>query len=102
MSEKPSKKRESLMDRPPEMIPLPLRNISGIEAITTGFRACSIECEHGDVTTHGGFGSPFAVTMKWKGRYATIHSVELLAAWVETFSPEDAKAIRAVLKKGEP
>ena len=92
-------KPKSLMDRPPEMIPLPIRNITLTEAITTGFRADVIRCRDGDVATHGGMGSVFAVTMQWKGRHATIHAVELLAAWVETFSPEDAKAIREAGRK---
>ncbi len=86
---------KDIMDRPPEMVPLPLRNISALESIVTRFRIPSITCDEGGIATHGGCGSRFAVSMRWKDRHACIDAVELLAAWVETFSPEDAKDIRA-------
>lgn len=85
----------TVMSKKPVMMPLPVRNIDGLEAIVTGFRMPCLTNEDGGVYTHGGCGSAFAVTMSWKGKHCTIHSLELLAAWVETFDPKEAKKLRA-------
>ena len=83
-----------IMRRPAELLPLPLRNISQMEAICTGFRMSVLSCDEGGVSTHGGCGSRFAVTLNWKGRYATIDAIELLSAWVATWDAKEAEAIR--------
>ena len=83
----------SVLAKQRTMISVPFIELEGIESLVTGFRQESISCEDGSVGTHGGFGSPFAVTMNWKGKHVTISSIDLLAAWVRTFSPEDADAI---------
>lgn len=79
-----------------ERVPLtvPTIPLEGIETLVPGLRASVIETRDGSVMTHGGFGSRFAVSMTWKGRHATIDAIDLLAAWVATFAPEDAEAIR--------
>lgn len=91
----------TVMAKPAVMLPLPVRELDGLEAIVTGFRALVMSCADGSVATHGGFGSFFAVTLEWKGRHMTIHAQELLATWVRTFSPEDADEImRATFSSG--
>lgn len=92
---------KDIMGRPPEMLPLPVRNISGLEAIVTGFRMSVLYNEDGGVATHGGCGSRFAVTMSWKGRHCCIEGLELLVAWVETWDPAEAKLLReATVSRG--
>lgn len=84
-----------VLARPRETLAVPFIPLDQLESLVTGFRMSVIDCEAGGVASHGGCGSPFAVTLSWKGRHATITGQDLLAAWVGTFSPEDAAKIKA-------
>lgn len=84
---------KTVLAKTPEMISIPIIPLDDLESIATGFRQESITCEDGAVLAHGGWGSPFAVSLEWKGRKATISAQALLAAWVRTFNSADADAI---------
>lgn len=92
----------SIRAKAPKHLAVPYRAISKLESIACGFRHDLVV-----VTTEGplkdsgifsgaGFGSPW-ITLKWGERQATIHGVELLAAWVRTFDPKQADEIEAAI-----
>ena len=91
-----TKKRKSsdIMETPATAIPVPVRAVEAAAGLTLGFRQDHISCEEGGIQSGAGCGSPW-IPMNWKGKQAVVHAGELLAAWVETFSPEDAANIRA-------
>lgn len=60
-------------------------------------RQAYVSCQHGSVDSTAGLGGTILV-MSWKGRQATVEVGDLWAAWVATFAPTDADAIRSSLK----
>lgn len=82
-----------VLKKKPLQLPIPVRELDTLETLTCGFYQSSVDCEHGGVYTHGGFGSRVALTIRWKGKTFSIDSLELLAAVVSSFDPKDAKAI---------
>lgn len=88
-----SASRSTIMKKKPLMVPVPIRNLDDLEILATGFKMHVLSCDEGDVSTHGGMGSQFAVSMNWKGKHCTIDAIELLAAWVRTWDEAEADAI---------
>lgn len=81
--------------KPTQLVGVPMREVKGIECLALGLRTAFITCgkqENDGVYGGAGFGSPW-IEVRWKGRSFAIHAVELLAAVVGTFDPEDAKLI---------
>jgi hypothetical protein len=64
------------------------------QSLECGLRQDHVTCEHGGIASGAGVGSPW-ITMEWKGKYARIHAVDLLAAWVRTLrgGAEDAEQL---------
>lgn len=89
-------KGNDLMWKTPEMVTVPFRVLEGMESLALGLRMDHVTCEDGGIQSGAGVGSPW-IPMNWKGRQVVIHAGELLAAWVATFSPEDAADIRSAL-----
>ena len=71
---------------------IPVREVDGLESLALGFRVEHVTCEHGGLYSGAGCGSPW-IEIRWKERTFCIHAIELLAAVVATFDPEDAKRI---------
>lgn len=88
------RKSSDIMEQVPTALAVPVRALEGAQGLTLGFRQDHISCEEGGIQSGAGCGNPW-IPMNWKGRQAVVHAGELLAAWVETFSPEDAANIRA-------
>lgn len=88
------------MKRPKNKKPplsVPYSSLTPVEGLGLGLRMNHVTTEHGGIYSGAGLGSPW-IPLVWRGRYASIHAVELLAAWVETFNPEDAAALRASIE----
>lgn len=85
--------QQTVLALPTTPIPVPFRRINVRHSISLGLRTPFLESPEGDITSGAGLGSPW-ITLTWKGRKAAVHALDLLAVWVETFNPEDAKDIR--------
>ena len=81
---------------------IPMREIDTLESIALGFRQDMFELKDqdgngGEMSTSAGFGGE-AIIMRWKDgkeeRRAVVRGSELLIAWVETFDPKAAQAMR--------
>ena len=84
---------QNVIAKPPHDVPIPFRDVDALESITLGFKMGFISTDKGGIFSGAGMGSPW-LTLEWDGRRACVHAVELLAAWVQTFNPEEAKKIR--------
>lgn len=84
----------TVQSKPPTLMQIPVREVKGVESLALGFRAAFFTLADGDDGVYGGagLGSPW-VEVRWKGRTFAIHTIELLAAIVGTYDPEEAKAI---------
>lgn len=74
------------------------RDIEGVEGIALGFRQVFFDCKEGSVTSGAGLGNGW-IAMRWFDRHtgqtreAAVHALELLADWVRTWDPEEARKI---------
>jgi len=84
--------QQAVVKKAPIQVTVPVKLVEGLEGITLGFRAGMISCEHGGVATGAGLGNDW-IHVDWKGKHFALRGLDLLAAVVATFDPEDAKAI---------
>lgn len=86
----------------PGTLPLPIREIDTMESIVMGFRMDMLDITDnkgngGSISTCAGFGGE-GILLNWKDgkkeRQAVVRGSDLLIAWVETFDPKGAEAMR--------
>ena len=89
----------SIKAKPTQPLEVPVREIDDTEALALGFHQMLIECEHGGICSGAGCGSDW-LQVEWKGQRIAIRGLELLAAFVRTFDPEDADRILGAVVEG--
>jgi hypothetical protein len=88
-------------------LPVPFRNLEGVEGIAAGFRVDMFDLDDGaghggSMATGSGFGSDYII-MDWTDKNGVSHhglvrGLDILRAWVATFAPEDVEAFPDGLK----
>jgi len=83
---------QSVLSKTPQLVPIPVRELEGVESLTMGFRMDHVSCERGTLFSGAGLGSPW-ISVQWGEKWYAIHGVELLKAIAALCDPEGAKLI---------